>query len=240
MPEMTSFTPGRSGPDGERLAQTTAATRIVLRPLANPLPLGFLGLFFATVAVSSIELGWLPADQTRVVAVGILLLTVPVQLIACIYGFLVRDLVAGTGMGLLAGTWGTIATVLIITPPGAASPGLGMLLTVAGVALVVPAAAATESKVLAASVNLTTAVRWWTTAVYELGAPHVWKTVAGSVGLALAALAVYAALAFELEDQRRQTVLPVLRRGSGEQAITGDLYEQVGKASNEAGIRKQL
>lgn len=222
------------------MAETSAATRIVLRPLATPLPLGFLGLFVATVVMAGLELGWVPKDQGHVLAIGILLLTVPVQLIACVYGFLVRDLVAGTGMGVLAGTWGLIAVTTLLSPPGALSAGLGLFLVMGGAALCVPAAAAGQSKLLAASVNVTTAVRWWLTAVYELGAPHVWETVAGSVGVALAVLALYAALAFELEDQRRSTVLPVFRRGSGLQAISGDLYEQVSNAANEAGVRKQL
>lgn len=240
MRKVTSWSPGNREPEGQRVAETSAATRIVLRPLATPLPLGFLGLFVATGVMAGLELGWVPKDQGHVLSIGILLLTVPVQLIACVYGFLVRDLVAGTGMGVLAGTWGLIAVTTLLSPPGAMSAGLGLFLVMAGTALCVPAAAAGQSKLLAASVNLTTAVRWWLTAVYELGAPHVWETAAGSVGVALAVLALYAALAFELEDQRRSTVLPVFRRGSGLQAISGDLYEQVSKAANEAGVRKQL
>ncbi len=85
-----------------------------------------------------------------------------------------------------------------------------------------------------------TAVRFRVTAVYEWGAPHAWETAAGAMGIALAALAVYAALAFEVEDQRRETVLPTFRRGSGTLAMTGDLTHQVSRAHHEAGVRKQL
>jgi hypothetical protein len=53
-------------------------------------------------------------------------------------------------------------------------------------------------------------------------------------------VALYAALAFEVEDQRRRTVLPTFRRGSGVSAMTGDLAARVAKAHNEAGVRKQL
>lgn len=240
MTEPTGWMPGAAPSDGTRRAELSAATRIFLRPLATPLPLGFLGLFVATIVMAGLELGWVPKTQGSVLAIGILVLTVPVQFIACVYGFLVRDLVAGTGMGILAGTWGLVALVTLLSPPGARSAGLGLFLVMGGIALCVPAFAAGESKVLAASVNLTTAVRWWVTAVYEFGASHAWETAAAGVGIALAALALYAALAFELEDQRRQTVLPVLRRGAGMDAITGDLYTQVSKAANEAGVRKQL
>ena len=240
MPQSTAFAPGSSEPEGQRVAQTSAATRLVLRPLATPLPLGFLGLFVATVSLAGLELGWVPTTQGHILAIGVLVLTVPVQLIACVYGFLVRDLVAGTGMGILAGSWGLIALTTLLSPPGGHSAGLAYFIVIGGAALCVPAAAAGQSKLLAASVNLLTALRWWVTAVYEFGAPHVWETVAGAVGIALGALAAYAALAFELEDQRRSTILPVFRRGAGLEAISGDLYTQVDKAANEAGVRKQL
>lgn len=221
-------------------AVNAAATRIILRPLATPLPLGFLGLFVATTVIAGLQLGWVPTRQAFVLSVAVLVLTVPVQLIACVYGFLVRDLVAGTGMGILAGSWATLALTQLLSRPGSKSAGLGMVLCVAGVALSIPAVAALQSKILAGSVLLGTAVRFWVTAVYEWGAPHVWETAAGAVGIALAALALYAALAFEVEDQRRETVFPTLRRGSGELAMKGDFTDQVSKAHHEAGVRKQL
>jgi len=221
-------------------AQNAVATRIVLRPLATPLPLGFLGLFVATMLVAGIQLGWVPVDQSRYLAIGILVLTVPVQFIASVYGFLVRDLVAGTGMGILAGSWATIGIVLVVAPPGSTSVGLAWLLVLAGMAMCVPAVAAGMTKVLAAAVNFMTALRFWLTAVYEWGAPHVWETAAGAAGVALALVALYAALAFELEDQRRRTLLPTFRRRSGLVAMTGNLAAQVSEAQHEAGVRKQL
>lgn len=219
---------------------TAAATRVILRPLATPLPLGFLGLFVATMLVSGLQFGWVPASQGKVLALGILVLTVPVQLIACVYGFLVRDLVAGTGMGLLAGSWGTIGLTLLLSPPGARSSGLALVLVMGAAALLVPAVAASQAKVLAAVVIFGTATRFAVTAVYEFGAGSTWETVAGVVGVVLAAIALYAALAFEVEDQGRHTVLPVFRRGSGLEAMQGDLAAQVAHAANEAGVRKQL
>ncbi|MGH8982161.1 MAG: hypothetical protein ACRDWE_14280 [Acidimicrobiales bacterium] len=231
--------PGSLGAE-DPAAQSAAAARIFLRPLATPIPLGFLGLFVASISMAGLELGWVPESQGDMVAIGILVLTVPVQLIACVYGFLARDLVAGTGMGVLAGTWALIALATLLSPPGGRSAGMALFIVMGGVALAVPAFAAGQSKLLAASVNLLTAVRWWVTAVYEFGAPHVWRSAAAGVGIALAALALYAALAFELEDQRRRTVLPTFRRRSGVVAMTGDLAAQVGRAHNEAGVRRQL
>jgi succinate-acetate transporter protein len=81
------------------------ATRVVLRPLATPLPLGFLALALATTVFSAVQLGWIPADQGRIAGLTALAATVPLQLLASVFGFLCRDPVAATGMGVLAGTW---------------------------------------------------------------------------------------------------------------------------------------
>ncbi len=140
----------------EPSAQSAAATRILLRPLATPLPLGFLGLFFATMSVAGLQLGWVPVAQGKYLALAILVFTVPVQLIACVYGFLVRDLVAGTGMGLLAGSWGMVALALLFSPPGTTIPALAWMLVLAGTTLCIPAFAASQSKVLAGAVNFIT------------------------------------------------------------------------------------
>lgn len=43
------------------------ATRIVLRPIGNPLPLGFLALAAGTLLVSALQLEWLqPTDGSQV------------------------------------------------------------------------------------------------------------------------------------------------------------------------------
>jgi hypothetical protein len=83
----------------------TVATRVVLRPLATPLPLGFLGLGVATVAFATVQLSWIPQSQGHTVALGVLVLTVPLQFLAAVMGFLARDPVVATGMGILSGTW---------------------------------------------------------------------------------------------------------------------------------------
>src|SRR5215211_7002872 len=71
------------------------------------------------------------------------------------------------------------------------------------------------SKLVPALVLATTALRFLVTGLYQLTASSAWKAAAGLVGLLLAALAMYAAWAFELEDTAKRTVLPTLRRGKG-------------------------
>ena len=41
----------------------TGEPRVVLRPLATPLPLGFLALLLATVPLSAVQLGWIPPTE---------------------------------------------------------------------------------------------------------------------------------------------------------------------------------
>jgi uncharacterized protein len=56
----------------------------------------------------------------------------------------------------------------------------------------------------------------------------------------LCALALYAALAMALEDIRRETSLPVLRRGLGRTSLEGNLDDQLARIEREAGVREQL
>jgi hypothetical protein len=135
-------------------------------------------------------------------------------LLASVFGFLARDPVAGTGMGILAGTWGLAGYVTLTSPPGSGSKALGIALLVAGASMLVPAAAATVKPDAAAVMGLA-ALRFAVTGVYEITASPTWNTVAGMTGLVLAALDYYAAFGFELEDAKRKTVLPLLRSRSG-------------------------
>lgn len=204
--------------------QSAPATRVVLRPVASPLPLGFLALGVATVAFASLQLAWIPPSEGRTVALGVLVLTVPLQLLAAVMGFLARDAVAATGMGILSGTWGAVCLATLTSPPGAASEGLGVILLCSSVALLVPAVSA-RSKLVPALVILTSAVRFAVTGIAQLDGGESWLRVAGWTGLVLAALSTYAALALELEATAGRTVLPLGRSG-----------EVVG----EPGVREQL
>lgn len=226
--------------DVARAAPMADAARIMLRPLGNPLPLGFLALAGGTLLVSGLQLGWLADADGRDVALILIAFVFPLQLLAATFGYLARDVVAGTGMGVLAGTWLSIGLVTLTSPPGATSDALGLFLLLAAVAMVVPAAAASAGKLVPAALLATTALRFATTALYELTADGTWQDLAGVVGLVLCALALYAALAMALEDVRHGTVLPLGRRGLGRSSLDADLRTQVRQVEHEAGVREQL
>jgi succinate-acetate transporter protein len=224
-------------PTGRHWPATQA--RVVLRPIATALPLGFLALGVATLSFASVQLKWIPASEGHTVALGVLALTVPLQLLAAVMGFLARDPVAATGMGILSGTWAAASLATLTAPPGTASAGLGVILLCSATCLLVPAAAA-RAKLVPACVIALSAARFAVTGVAEIDGGRGWMQVAGWVGIVLAALALYAALALELEGSQSRTVLPLGRSGAAEEALTGDLDTQVRGVANEPGVRRQL
>jgi uncharacterized protein len=215
------------------------STRVVLRPVASPLPLGFLALTAATVLFSAVQLQWIPLTQSAVAGLTALAVTAPLQLLASGIGFLARDPVASTGMGVLAATWALTGLVTLQSPPGAVSAGLGVLLLVAAVAVLVPAVAG-RSKLAVALTMASTAVRFGVTGGYELTGSAGWRTAAGVVGVVVAVVAGYAALALELEAHSRREVLPVGRSGLAREAAAGEGVFDEGELAREPGVRPRL
>jgi succinate-acetate transporter protein len=222
------------------LDERAAMVQIVLRPTGHPLPLGFLALAAATTLVAGLQLEWLKPTEGHTVALVLIAFVFPAQLIASILGYLCRDGVAGTGMGILAGTWLTVGLVQLSAEPGATSKALGLFLFVAAVAMTLPAIAAATSKLVPAAVLATTSLRFLVTGMYQWTGSSGWKSVAGSVGVALGALAVYAALAIILEDVTGRTVLPLGKRNKALLASTGTLHDQIAEIEHEPGVRQQL
>jgi uncharacterized protein len=231
-----------SAPSGEQAASAQLASRttVVLRPLAGPLTIGFLGLAAATFLVSGLNLEWVEPTEGKKVALCLLAFTVPLQLAASVVGFLARDGIAASGMGLLAGIWGAQALVLYTSKPGATSEALGLFLLAAMVAMWAPASAAYASKLVPALVLTTAGLRFGVTGTYHLTGSDAWKGIAGVVGLVLAALAVYAAYATEYEDVLKRALLPLGRRGKGQIAVKGTYAQQVAELHKEPGVRQQL
>jgi uncharacterized protein len=220
-------------------ASAAPVTRVVLRPIATGLPLGFLALGVATMSFAAVQLTWIPSTEGHTVALGVLVLTVPLQLLAAVMGFLARDPVAATGMGILSGTWAAACLATLTSPPGAASDGLGVILLCSAACLLVPAVAA-RTKIVPAVVILVSASRFAVTGIAELDGGRGWMQAAGWLGVALAVVSLYAALALELEGSESRTVLPLGRSAAAKQAMEGDLSAQVDGVAHEPGVRRQL
>ena len=213
--------------------------RIVLRPIANPLPIGMLALLVSTSSVAALQLGLVPTDQSQVVGRAVVAIALVLQLPGAYLGFQARDPAAGTGMAVLGSTWLVVGLTLAFGTPGEPAPGLGMLLLAAAAALFVPIAASIAKPVTVLVLG-TSLVRFAVTGVAQLTGSAGWETAAGVLGLALGAVALYAAMAFELEDVHQRSVLPLGRTGPAHHAMEGGMREQLSGIENEAGVRQQL
>lgn len=216
------------------------SAQVVLRPIASPLALGFVGLAMGTTVLSALQLSWVPAAQQRMVAIALLGFVAPLQGLASVFGFLGRDTVVATGMGILSGTWAVIGWSFLASSPGSTSDALGIVLLVSGVSMLIPATSAIVSKLVPAVILAIAAARLADSGSYELTASSAWQMVAGWSGLALGALALYGALAIQLEDVLGTSVLPVGRIGRGRAAIRGTPARQTSGLEHEAGVRQQL
>jgi len=116
---------------------------------------------------------------------------------------------------------------------------LGMVLVASGVAMFIPAGGGRE-KVVAATVMALSGIRFVITGVAELSGTPAWMTAAGWTGLLLAAVSLYAALAFELEGTDKHEVLPLWRRGAAASAVQQDEEAQLADVAREPGVRAQL
>lgn len=228
---MINDTAGPSAPD---------ATRVVLRPIATPFPLGFFALATASLVVAGMELGWFTSADSPIVAVVLIGFSFPLQLIASVFGFLGRDTVAATGFGVQGGTWLIVGIDLLLTPPHHTSGPLGVFLLAAATWVLICALGSALGKLAPAIVLILTSLRFLLTGLHELTASTVLGHAAAIVGLVLVAAAAYVAGALEVENLQRRTVLPVLRRGRGAEAMRGDLDQQTRQVTHEAGVREQL
>jgi succinate-acetate transporter protein len=174
------------------------------------------------------------------VAIALLVFAVPLQFLSSTFGYLGRDGSGGTALALLGSCWLVVGGLTLRAPPGSRSATLGLLLLFASAALLVPVMASALGKVAAALAFLVAAARFAVAGIYEFRGGVFWEHLSGWLGLAVCIVALYNAFAFELEDMRHRTVLPVLRWGSGRRAMAGDREAEVEHVGHEAGVREQL
>jgi uncharacterized protein len=216
---------------------------VTLSPIATPLPLTFVGLLLATTILSGLELGWIPKSELHEAGWALLAVPVPLQLIAAVFGFRGRSASAATGSSTLAAAWLGIALGLINAPPGAPTPSraIGMLAFAVAAALVIPAVSdGYGGSLLPAATLGIAAVRFLLTGITSLTGSGALRHATGAYGCAVAFVALYAALALELEGAMKRAVLPTLRRTTSASALVAPLQLQVERLENEAGVRKSL
>jgi uncharacterized protein len=232
--------PGQAAAREELAQRLERIVRVSLRPMASPMPMGFVGLAAATTVLASLNLGWIATSEAHTVAIVMIAFVFPLQGSASIFGILTRDGVAATAMAILSGTWLTVGLVTLTSPAGSTSDALGVFLIIASISMLLPALGAALGKLVPAVVLFTASLRFASSAISQLTGSDSWQTITGWVGILLGILALYAALASLLENVQGRTVLPLGRRQKGRMASEGGLTEQVIDVTHEPGVRAQL
>jgi succinate-acetate transporter protein len=228
---------GTGGDDREALDRTS----IVLRAYASPLPLGLFAFAIGNVLLSISHLGGFSQQDTKVAMIMLATFIALPQFLAAVLGFLTREPLVATLLGLLAVTWPTDVVVQQYTGQATSPPRGALFLALAGV-LVLMSLPGLSSKPLFSAVVLVAALRFAAGGVYDLTASTAWERVSGVVAAVVAASAAYLAVALVIEDVKHRTVLPVGRVGGTESrsAIEGGLAAQARSLPHEAGVRAQL
>jgi succinate-acetate transporter protein len=226
--------------DGHSGAAVRDRTRIMLRPIGSPLPLGLLALMCAGLLLSLEQLGTIPQTETSTIALLLLGFVAPLMLISSIFSFLARDTVAGTALGLFAGAWLATGLNFLSATPGQTSKALGVFFLALAASFAVIIVGASFGKAGPAVVVVFGVARFLLAGLYELTGDVGVEHAAAIVGFGLAAAALYSALATEIEDVQGEVKLPMGRRASAREALSGPFDSQLEQLEHEAGVRNQL
>lgn len=215
-------------------------TRIVLRPVASPLPLGFFAFGMGIVLTALLDLHVLPVTDSHQVAVLLLTFTAPLELLGAVFALLARDVGAGTALGVFGATWVSTGVSQLLAPPGARSPVTGAFsLSLAAIFAVLALAARSGKPALGVLLTLATA-RFLCSGLYAATGVRGLQVAAGCLGLLIVVFSLYGGLALLLEDGSGHTVLPLGRRGRARDSFDAGLPEQLTVLDSEAGVRNQL
>ena len=211
-------------------------TRIVLRPSASPMPLGFFTVAIATCMISSLQAHILAIADRQAVAYVVFPAFV-LQIIVALFALMDRDTIAATVMASFAATW-LVDTLIFLTNPVGASQTLAVFFFVFSAFVVMMAIAAFPKRAL--FVVLIVAVPRFLASGFAQATGSSWvSTLAGVLGFTLAAVS-HTAWALLLEDVKGRTVLPIGRQGAARVAIEGDLAAQLEGIEHGAGVRRSL
>ncbi|MFD7227518.1 hypothetical protein [Streptomyces sp. NPDC059881] len=212
-------------------------TRITLRPIASPMPLGFYTVAIASTITACLQLGVFDPGDRRAVALTIVPAFV-LQLLVSVFALGARDVIAATVMASFAGHWLANSLVLSAAPPGGPVV-LGVLNLVFAVFAVLMVTVMGRRR--AVWLVLVVATPWFAfSGAYGIVQAAWLGRVAGSIGLVLAVVAMYTAYALMLEELRGKEILPVGRHGQAHTAVEGDLADQLRDLERQAGVRRTL
>lgn len=215
-------------------------TRIVLRPIASPLPLGFFTFGIGSILQSALQFGLIPQADVQNLALLLGTFVFPLEILAAILAYFARESVGATILSIIAFSWLGTAVITYESAPNVTSPTIGLLYLSIALILVLLGVVGVLGKPLLATVMFLAFFRYGLNSIYELSSSASAQTASGIIGCLIFALSLYGGLALTLEDVQHRTVLPFGRRGEAKDAIEGALADQVESVGKEAGVRKQL
>ncbi|WP_316519931.1 GPR1/FUN34/YaaH family transporter [Kitasatospora brasiliensis] len=229
--------PGGTMTDTEPEPYLHAMTRVNLRPIATPMPLGFFTVAISSTVASSLQLGLIDHAHRQAVALTLFSAFV-LQLLVSILAFGARDVIAATLMGGFAGAWLANGLVTATNSPGGAQV-LGVMNLVFTVFAALMASVARPKKVL--WILLMIAVpRYFVAGLYGVTDITWLGYAAGALGMLLAAVAMYVAYALMLEELRGKEALWIGRSGPVLDAMHSGLAGQLHRLEQQAGVRRTL
>jgi hypothetical protein len=220
--------------------EAQAVYRVMLRPIATSLPLGFFAFTVGTVLLTALELRWVPMTQDSQLLLFVLAFVAPLEALSGVFSFLARDSGAATGLSTLSAAWLAISLVMMQGPPGARSVALAVFLLTLTPLMLVLAATALSGKPLFGLLLLIGGIRFALTGVYQVTGASAVEHTAGWLGVPLAVFALYGGLALLLEEGNQRLTLPLGRRGRARTSLEGTFAHQVSQSEQEPGVRRQL
>jgi uncharacterized protein len=214
--------------------------RIVVRPYATSLALGFFSFGIGMLMLAGSSNGWLHPSDRHTVGLFLAAFVFPLELLSAIVAFLARDTFGATGFGLFATSWLSLGLANMQSSQVALSRAVGLYEFGFAFTIGLLAIAALAGKPLIGVILGVATVRSALAGWHEWHGPAwAWQT-SGWLALAIFFVAMYGGLAFLLEDVNKGAVLPVFRRGASKESMEGGLETQLADLGAEAGVRKTL
>ena len=214
--------------------------RIVVRPYATSLALGFFSFGIGMLLLAGMSNGWLHPSDRHVVGLFLASFVFPLELLSAVVAFLARDTFGATGLGLFSTSWLALGLANMEASPDALSRAVGLYELGFGFTIGLLAIAAFGGKPLIGVILGIATIRSAFAGWHEWGGPSWAWQLSGWLALAIFFVAMYGGLAFLLEDVNKGQVLPVFRRGASRDSMEGGLATQLADLADEAGVRKTL
>ena len=214
--------------------------QIVLRPYASSIPLASFAFGTGNALYSAYLLHWIPASESRTVAVMLLAFVAPLELIPSFMAFLARDSGGATAFAIFGAAWVVQGMALLGGPPPDVSHATAGFLLCLAVCLLMLTIVTIKGKPLLGAVLIVAIVRTCGAAATAMMAGAWLTTATAWCGMLLAALAFYSGIAFLEEDVTQRLSPLTFRTGEAKSAMEGKLEDQVSAIEKEAGVRKQL